>query len=110
MVNSRDKGARAERDVAALLRAHGFDKARRGQQYCGANGDADVEGVPGVHIEVKHVEKLNIENAMLQSVRDARDSEIPVVIHRKNHEGWKVTMSLDDFVLMYKRGGANGRL
>ena len=38
---SRDKGKRGEREVALILREHGFE-ARRGQQYCGANGDADV--------------------------------------------------------------------
>ena len=110
MVNSREKGKRAELDVARLLRAHGFDRARRGQQYTGIHGDADVIGVPGIHIEVKHVEKLNLDEAYAQSVRDAKPGEIPVVIHRKSRQGFKVTMSLDDFILMYRRGGEGGRL
>ncbi|MEG2651006.1 MAG: hypothetical protein RSA63_09055, partial [Eubacterium sp.] len=62
-VNSRQKGARYERELAAAFRAHGFD-ARRGQQYCGANGDADVVGLPGIHVEAKRVEKLNLYDAM----------------------------------------------
>jgi Holliday junction resolvase len=40
-MNSRAKGARGERELASVLRNEGFD-ARRGQQYCGANGDADL--------------------------------------------------------------------
>lgn len=79
-INSKQKGARFERQLSGLLREHGFE-SRRGQQYCGANGDADVIGVPGVHIEAKAVERLNIHEAMDQSVSDARDGEIPVVIH-----------------------------
>ena len=52
MVNSKQKGARFERQLAGHIRDYGY-KARRGQQYCGANGDADVVGLPGIHIEAK---------------------------------------------------------
>ena len=100
-INSREKGALGERQVARILREHGYD-ARRGQQFCGANGDADVVGLPGIHIEVKRVERLNIDNAMEQSKNDARDGEMPVVIHRKNGKKWLVTMSIDDFLKMYE--------
>ena len=44
-MNSRTKGAVGEREVASMLRGYGY-KARRGQQYSGANGDADVVGLP----------------------------------------------------------------
>ena len=56
-MNSRRKGAEGERELARVLQEYGFD-SRRGQQYCGANGDADVVGLQGVHIECKRVEKL----------------------------------------------------
>ena len=100
-MNSRAKGARAERALACRLREHGFD-ARRGQQYSGANGDADVIGMPGIHIECKHVERLNLYDAMAQSKHDARPGEAPVVMHKKNNCEWLVTMTLDDWVAMYK--------
>ena len=103
-MNSRDKGARGERELANILRdKHGFH-TRRGQQFCGANGDADVVGIEGFHIECKRVEKLNIENALQQSIRDAREGEIPIVAHRKNREDWKVTMSLDSFISIIRKG------
>lgn len=101
-INSKQKGARFERQLAGLLREHGFE-SRRGQQYCGANGDADVIGVPGVHIEAKAVEKLNIHEAMEQSVSDARDGETPVVIHKKNRKPILVTMLFDDWIEFYKK-------
>lgn len=100
-MNSRQKGAAGERELAKALRSHGFE-TRRGQKYCGSNGDADVVGLPGVHIECKRVERLNLEDAMAQSRADARPGEIPVVMHRKNNCKWLVTLSLDDFMTLYK--------
>ena len=101
-MNSKQKGAAGERELAQVLRDHGFDKARRGLQYCGANGDADVLGLPGIHIECKRVEKLNIQDAIDQSKRDAKPNEVPVVMHRRNHCEWLVTLKLDDWIEMYK--------
>ena len=100
-MNSRQKGAAGERDLAKLLRANGYD-ARRSQQYCGASGDADVIGLSGIHIECKRVERLNIENAMAQSKRDARDGELPTVWHRKNNCEWLVTMRAEDWLNLYR--------
>lgn len=100
MMNSRQKGARGERELASKLREYGYE-ARRGQQYSGASGDPDVIGLPGIHIECKRVERLNLEDAMVQSKRDARQGEIPTVMHRKNNCEWLVTMRLEDFMRMY---------
>lgn len=100
-MNSRAKGATGERELARKLREYGYD-ARRGQQYSGINGDADVLGLQGVHIECKRVEKLNIDDALSQSIRDAKENEIPVVMHRKNHTEWKVTMKLEDWIKLYR--------
>ena len=99
-INSRQKGARFERRLAGILRDYGYD-CRRGQQYSGANGDADVIGLPGIHIEAKAVERLNIYDAMFQSKRDAREGEIPVVVHKKNNCNILVTMELEDFMQLY---------
>ena len=100
-MNSRDKGKRGELEAAKLLKEHGYD-ARRGQQFSGANGDPDVVGLPGIHIEVKRVEKLNIDEALEQAIRDKRENEIPVVMHRKNRTPWKITMLFDDWMMLYK--------
>lgn len=100
-VNSRRKGAEFERKLANLLKEYGYS-ARRGQQFCGANGDADVVGLEHIHIEAKAVEKLNIYDAVEQSKNDAREDEIPVVIHKKNRKNILVTMEFDEFMKMYK--------
>ena len=100
-MNSRAKGARGERELARILRGYGYD-CRRGQQYCGANGDADVVGLPGIHIECKRGQRLNIDEAMLQAIRDRREGEYPAVFHRKNNGKWMVTMLLDDWQEIYR--------
>lgn len=100
-INSRQKGARAERQLAKKLRDYGYE-CRRGQQYCGANGDADVVGLEGIHIECKHVERLNIYDAISQARHDAKDGELPTVFHKKNNCEWLVTMPLDAWIEIYK--------
>ena len=101
MTNSRRKGAEFERKLANILKEYGFP-ARRGQQYSGINGDADVIGLKHIHIEAKAVEKLNLYDAMEQSKRDARTGEIPVVIHKKNRKNILVTLELTEFITMYR--------
>lgn len=101
MTNSRQKGKRGELELAKKLRQYGYS-CRRGQQYSGSNGDADVIGLPGIHIECKRVEKLNLQDAMDQAKRDKRNEEIPAVFHRKNNCEWLVTLTLDDFIKIYR--------
>jgi Holliday junction resolvase - archaeal type len=98
---SRDKGKRGELELAKILREYGYE-TRRGQQFCGAKGDADVIGLPGIHIEVKRVEKLNLYEAVKQSVRDSVYEDLPAVFHRKNNQEWLVTMRLTEWMEMYK--------
>ena len=98
MVNGKQKGSAGERELAAKLREHGFS-ARRTQQFCGKAGDSDVECIElaDYHIECKRVERLNIDQAMDQSLRDCQD-RTPIVCHRRNHKPWLVTMFLEDWI------------
>lgn len=100
-INSRRKGVTGERELARLLQGYGFD-ARRGQQYSGLGGD-DVVGLPGVHVECKRTERLNLDAAMDQAIRDAKPDETPAVFHRKNRKEWLVTMRVADWIEMYRR-------
>lgn len=100
-MNSRSKGSRGERELAAILREYGYD-CRRGQQFKGGVESPDVAGLPGIHIEVKRVENLNVHKAYEQAVRDSEGKAIPAVFHRRNREPWLVTIGLDDFMEIYK--------
>lgn len=99
--SQREKGKRGERELAGLLREYGYD-CRRGQQYCGASGDADVVGLSGIHIECKRVEKLNLLDAVSQAVRDAAKGLLPAVFHRKDRCEWLVTMRFVDWMELYR--------
>ena len=100
-MNSRRKGKNGELELCRALRGHGYE-CKRSVQYSGANGDADVVGLPGIHIECKRVERLNLEDAIAQSRRDAREGEIPVVMHRKTRSPWLVTTTLEDWIKFYR--------
>lgn len=104
MVNSRRKGKEGELEWTNILKDHGYD-AHRGQQYKGGGDSPDVTGLPGIHQEVKRVEKLNIHDAMDQSKRDAADAEVPIVVHRRDRKPWLVTMDAQDWLDMYERAG-----
>lgn len=101
-MNSRNKGAAGERELASKLREYGYD-TRRGQQYSGANGDADVVGIPGIHAECKRTERTALYDWMAQAKHDAaQNGRIPVVFHRKNNSQWLAILELPDFMEIYQ--------
>ena len=102
-VNSKRKGAAGERELAHKLNEYGF-ATRRSVQYHGKadEGQADLLGLTGIHIECKRVERLNIDWAMAQAINDAKTGEMPTVFHRRNGKKWLVTMLLTDWVELYK--------
>lgn len=102
LVNGKKKGKRGELEWAAFCRNQGYE-CRRTAQYCGNTGDAaDVVGLPGIHIEVKRVEKLNLHEAMSQAIRDSAGQDFPIVAHRKNNAPWLVTMRADEWFELYR--------
>ena len=104
--SSKARGKRAELDLVQKLQKFGFTEARRTAQYCGkAAGTSDVVGLPGVHIECKAVQRLNIWEALSQSQRDSQadgKGDIPAVFFKRNRTGFYVAMPLGDFVHLYK--------
>lgn len=104
-VNSKQKGARFERQLASKFREYGYD-ARRTAQYCGNTGEAsDVVGLRGIHIEAKHQETMRLYDWMDQAKRDARaggKGNLPAVFHKKNNAEILVTMTLDDWMQLYR--------
>lgn len=105
-VNSKQKGARFERTLASKFREYGYGDARRTAQYCGNTGYAsDVVGLPGIHIEAKHQEKMQLYPWMDQAKRDVAASgekKLPVVFHKKNNAEILVTMQFDTFMKLYR--------
>lgn len=98
--NGKRKGKEGELELAHKLKEYGYD-AKRSVQYNGKDGQADVLGLPHIHVECKRVEKLNIYDAIDQAKRDAKNDDLPTVFHRKNRFNWLVTMELDSFMELY---------
>ena len=98
---SQRKGAAGERELLGLLREAGYNAVWGGNRTYGTT--PDVSGLPGVHIECKRVEQLNLARAMKQATHDAAHFHdgVPTVFHRRSREPWLVTMRLTDWLRLY---------
>ena len=108
---SREKGKRFERQLAHYFQEHGFD-AHRSAQFMGKTGQAaDVIGIPNIHCEAKHQERMMLYDWMDQAIRDsgAAMDGYPTVFHKKNNAETLVTMRLNDWMELYKKGQNNDR-
>jgi Holliday junction resolvase len=98
---SRNKGKTGERELAHELRRVLGVIARRGVQYTGGAGSPDVvTEIDSIHIECKRTEHFRLFEALEQSIRDAGESQVPVVMHRPNHRPWIVVLRLDDLPVL----------
>lgn len=100
MKNSRRKGQRGERELAALLSYHGFP-ARRGQQYKGGPESPDIESptmsMLGFHIECKRSETLRLSEWLAQ-VDKEKGNKCPLVFWKKNNHPWVVLTDAEAFL------------
>jgi hypothetical protein len=107
----KEKGSEFERELAAYLNARLNLQSSRaplsGGGKVGLSGGADLLGTPGLFVEAKRVESLNIREALRQAVTNVRKTaspEAPVVIARRNRETTGeslVALRLDDFLTFY---------
>lgn len=97
---SRQKGKVGEREVAGLLRQHGYE-GRRGVQYRGMPGAQDVVGLPGASIEVKRTERFDLYGALEQAKAARMQDEVGVVFHRRNACDWVVVIDAHDFMRLW---------
>lgn len=102
-MKSKRKGKTGERELAKELERLFGVECRRGQQFCGANGDADVVGLPGVHVECKRTESLRLYAALQQAIDDSRGESVPMVCHRPNGSPWVAIVRLDDLPALVER-------
>lgn len=101
-VNSKQKGARYEREVALFLRSQGYE-ARRSVQYSGkVEESADVIGLPYIHIECKHYAKKAFDYDWIDQARRDAKGTIPIVFHRTDNHRNLVTLDAEDFMKIYR--------
>lgn len=105
--NSRAKGKVGELELAHFLTDHGFP-ARRGQQFKGGPGSADIESdhpaLAPFHFECKRAEAGNPYVWLDQAIRDA-GNKVPIVAHRRNKEDWIAILPLSDLLWMVQSLG-----
>ena len=98
--NSRQKGARGEREVAHVLQALGL-AAYRGQQFRGGTDSPDVvcPDLPNIHFEVKLVRggDKTMYKWLEQAIGDAGE-KVPVVVHRSYGREWIAILPFDQFL------------
>lgn len=96
-INSRRKGKTGELEAAAKLRELFGWRAQRSQQHAGTEESADlkVANTPGLWIECKRVQRLNVPDTMRIAVSQC-GRKTPVLLHRRDREDWLLTIYLAD--------------
>lgn len=81
----RRKGATAERDLVRWLRANGYPDARR---YLAGDGrqPGDIDGLPGVVLEVKNAARFNLSGWLSQADAESPAGALPFVVIRLPRE------------------------
>ncbi len=98
---SKNKGANAEREVAAIMQPimdkvyAEFDKKapkmeRNLEQTRG--GGYDLVGIPWLALEVKRQETLSIKAWWEQTLKQSGPLQMPVLIYRQNRKKWRVML------------------
>lgn len=99
-MNVRNKGARGERELAAVLAelVKGSTARRTGQAQSQTDApEADVEWLDGLLIEAKRCERVEIDKWCDKNERQARKlNAISLVGWRKNRGEWRVALPLQD--------------
>lgn len=93
-LNARNKGSSGERELASLLMGWalemGQDLAIQRNLDQWRAGGYDLDGVPGLAIEVKRVEALAPQVWWKQAVRQAEaKGMVPFLAYRQNRKPWR---------------------
>lgn len=102
MINSRQKGATFEREVAKAFTAEGFPAKRGAQVMQGAWGlsapDVVIPCLRDVHIECKRHGRARFDlNAAVAQAQADGAGKLCAVVHRKDHYNKLVTLTFPDF-------------
>ena len=100
---AKQKGKRGEQEIATSIRI-AFPKyaadIRRGDQGSGGRHVADINGLPGWHVEVKNTAKPNCLAALRQAIGDAKPGNTPIAVLKQNRSYTVCVMRWDDFLAL----------
>lgn len=107
MINIRNKGKSGEREIITLFIEHmsAVEKqlgltwhklpsmeVKRCSSQQADGGGSDIVGIPGIAVEVKRGETLNVNAWWKQCCDQAPGNLMPVLFYRKNRMTWRVVM------------------
>jgi len=97
-MNSKAKGARGERMLAALLTAAGFP-ARRGQQFHGGSESPDIicPALARWHWEAKFTEHCRLDDWLKQVEADS-NGKPSIIAWKRSHNPWLAVVKLDTLI------------
>lgn len=101
-MRSRRKGSRGELEVVHAFNSEGFDCWRTPNSGGLSHSKGDINGIPGLHIEVKRAEQVRIREWIGQAEQDCAPHDIPIVVWRTSADLWRVDLPLTDFVPLWK--------
>ena len=94
--NSRNKGSAGERELLSILSAElGIAPIKRNLSQT-RGGGADCIELNGWAIEIKRVERENLNAWWNQTVNQCRDGRKPVLFYRASRKPWQALMYLED--------------
>ena len=89
---SRDKGARAERELFALLSDELGFVVRRNVDHARAGGADGIE-IEGIAVEVKRHERAAVPTWWRQTCEQAKGMQrLPILFYRKSREPWRAVV------------------
>jgi len=111
-INSREKGARREREACEFLKKHEIF-ARRSQQYKGTSDSPDIEGEHGedffrvFQMEIKGRETFRLypwlDKCKEECGEDEAKSKYPCLMYKKNGKPWTITMYAEDLLPILRK-------
>lgn len=109
------KGSAYERELAHYLNSHLFETEQvfRAPLSGGGSvnyqaGGADLVGTPGIFVEAKRTERLNVRSALAQAegnIKTRQSPDFATIMTRKNREATGdslVVMRLDEWMPLYE--------
>lgn len=97
---SRTKGAVGERELASILRAYGFDATR---SRIGVTAQDITHNIPGIHIECKRAETIQLPKWWGQASGDCPIDREPVLVFRANGMPWRVVCELTHYLELQRK-------
>ena len=97
MINSRQKGAAGERELARFLEGFGW-KSKRGQQHSGSPDSPDVVSELPWFVECKRTQNAAPLKWMEKATEDAGGEKPPMIFWRPNRGRWMVMCWASDLL------------